>query len=224
DASGRVASAGEFFPALLDPVLARRVSRFMLDQVIEEAPGLLSLFGPHAKIGVNVSEADLSQGNFLKVIEDVVARSVLRPSNIILEVTETMLLLDESGHIRDLLRALDERGFTVALDDFGTGFSSLTHLRDFPIRKVKIDKDFIAAMSHDHQSRLIVQAMVQMGRSLNIGMVAEGVETEDQRAFLQSIGCSHAQGFKFARPRSLADLQAERAMAKSTLANAKDAA
>ena len=207
DAAGRVVSAGEFFPALLDPLLARRVSRFMLDQVIEEAPSLLALFGPDMRIGINVSEADLSQGNFLAVFEDLVRRSALKPSNVVLEVTETMLLLDEAGRIRDLLNTLDESGFTIALDDFGTGFSSLTHLRDFPIRKVKIDKDFIAAMDQDHQSRLIVQAMVQMGRGLGIDLIAEGVESEAQRVFLQSIGCRYAQGFKFARPMSLAQLE-----------------
>ncbi|NQX94177.1 MAG: EAL domain-containing protein [Erythrobacter sp.] len=211
NADGKVVSAGEFFPALLDPLLARRVSRFMLDQVIREAPALLERFGPGTRIGINVSEADLSHGNFLAVMEDLVERSGLAPDNIVLEVTETMLLLDEGGQIRDRLNILDERGFTIALDDFGTGFSSLTHLRDFPIRKVKIDKDFIATMSHDHQSRLIVQAMVQMGQSLDIGMIAEGVETEEQHIFLRSIGCGLAQGYRFARPASLADLEAQNA-------------
>ena len=203
DESGRVLSASEFFPALLDPLLARRVSRFMMDQLVREAPDLLEMFGPDTRFGINVSEADLSRGDFLEVMEGLIAASRLEPRNIVLEVTETMLLLDETGHIRELLNTLDARGFTIALDDFGTGFSSLTHLRDFPIRKVKIDKDFIASMSHDHQSRLIVQAMVQMGRSLGIRMVAEGVETEEQQLFLRSIGCSHAQGFIFARPASL---------------------
>ncbi|MEM7690116.1 MAG: EAL domain-containing protein [Pseudomonadota bacterium] len=209
DGSGRVVTASEFAPALLDPRLARRVSRFIINQVVAEASKLLALFGPDCQIGINVSEADLSQGDFLELIEDAVKQSDLSPANIVLEVTETMLLLDESRCIRDLLTALDQRGFEIALDDFGTGFSSLTHLRDFPIRKVKIDKDFIATMAHDHQSRLIVQAMVQMGRSLEIDMVAEGVETEDQRVFLRSIGCGYAQGFKFARPGSLEDLRAQ---------------
>ncbi|MEO0419593.1 MAG: EAL domain-containing protein [Pseudomonadota bacterium] len=204
DRSGQVLSASQFFPALLDPSLARRVSRFMLEQIAMEAPKLLELFGASLRIGVNVSEADLSQGDFQKVMDEFITQSGLEPANIVLEVTETMLLLDESGRIKALLQTLDTRGFTVALDDFGTGFSSLTHLRDFPIRKVKIDKDFIATMARDHQSRLIVQAMVQMGRSLGISTVAEGVETQGQSVYLSSIGCSHAQGFLFARPASLA--------------------
>jgi len=206
---GSLVSASEISPALIDPHLARRVSRFMMDQIVSDAPGLLDWFGPKTRIGINVSEADLGRGDFVEVIEDLMARSVLEPENIVLEVTETMLLLDEAGRIRNTLSALDERGCTIALDDFGTGFSSLTHLRDFPIRKVKIDKDFIATMAHDHQSRLIVQAMVQMGQSLDIRMVAEGVETQEQYQFLRSIGCSHAQGFLFYRPGTLEELRAQ---------------
>ncbi|MEO0700326.1 MAG: EAL domain-containing protein, partial [Pseudomonadota bacterium] len=175
DDKGTLISASEIFPALADPLLARRVSRFMIGQITRDAPSLLGAFGPETRIGINVSEADLSRRDFVELIEDLSARSVLEPHNIVLEVTETMLLLDASGQIRGMLNTLDERGYTIALDDFGTGFSSLTHLRDFPIRKVKIDKDFIASMANDHQSRLIVQAMVQMGQSLGIRMVAEGV-------------------------------------------------
>ena len=208
DPSGRIISAGEFFHALLDPALARRVTRFIFDQILKEASELLSLFGPDLRIGINITQSDLSRGNFIEVIDDLLKRSGLAPTNFVIEVTETMLLLDEQGAICKLLNLLDERGFTIALDDFGTGFSSLTHLRDFPIGKVKIDKDFVASMAHDHQSRMIVQALVQMGRSMGIRMVAEGVETEEQLQFLRSIGCSHAQGYLFARPASLEDWRA----------------
>ncbi|MGB3469549.1 MAG: EAL domain-containing protein [Erythrobacter sp.] len=205
---GSIVSAGEIFPALLDPVLARRVSSFMIEQIAAEAPELLALIGQELQIGINVTEADLRRGNFVQIMEDLIEASVLKPQNIVLEVTETMLILDETGAIRAMLQDLDKLGFTIALDDFGTGFSSLTHLRDFPIRKVKIDRDFIAAMTHDHQSRLIVQAMVQMGHSLGLGIVAEGIETDEQLTFLKSIGCSHGQGYKFARPVSLDDITA----------------
>ncbi|MEM6856601.1 MAG: EAL domain-containing protein [Pseudomonadota bacterium] len=208
DENGYLVSAATIAPALTDPVLARRVSRHMMDEIKRDASGLLAHFGPDTRIGLNVSEADLGHDDFVAQIEGLIRDSVLEPDNIVLEVTETMLLLDETGHIRSTLHTLDERGFTIALDDFGTGFSSLTHLRDFPIRKVKIDKDFIASMAHNHQSRLIVQAMVQMGQSLDIRMVAEGVETEEQYQFLRSIGCSHAQGFLFHRPVTLEELLA----------------
>ncbi|MEO0871087.1 MAG: EAL domain-containing protein [Pseudomonadota bacterium] len=205
--NGTLVSASSIAPALTDPILARRVCRHMMDEIKRDASGLLAHFGPDTRIGLNVSDADLRHGDFVALLDALIRDSVLEPENIVLEVTETMLLLDETGHIRSTLHTLDERGFTIALDDFGTGFSSLTHLRDFPIRKVKIDKDFIASMAHNHQSRLIVQAMVQMGQSLDIRMVAEGVETDEQYQFLRSIGCCFAQGFLFHHPATLEDLQ-----------------
>lgn len=214
DRKGETITAGEIAPALLDPALSRRVSRFMIEEILREAPRILGLYGPEARIGINVAEADLRSGDFLKLIERLTSSGVLKPRNVTIEVTETMLLLDDCGDIRTLLTTLHQRGFTIALDDFGTGFSSLTHLRDFPITKVKIDRDFISNITTDQQSRLIVQAMVQMGQSLGVRMVAEGVETEEELTFLRAIGCSHAQGYKFAHPQSLRDLEGTAAPAE----------
>jgi EAL domain-containing protein (putative c-di-GMP-specific phosphodiesterase class I) len=224
DGKGATMTAGEISPALLDPALSRRVTRFMIEEIVREAPGILALYGPDARIGLNIAEADLRSGDFLALVERLLSTGVLQPSNITLEVTETMLLLDENGDIRNLLTLLHERGFTIALDDFGTGFSSLTHLRDFPITKVKIDRDFISSITNDQQSRLIVQAIVQMGKSLNLRMVAEGVESETELAFLRAIGCCHAQGYMFARPQSLESLQRAVASVKRTKLARRNAA
>ena len=207
DEDGRIIAASEVFAGLLDPELSRRVSRVMLDQVVADGPAILALFGPEARIGLNLSDADLRRGDFVRHLIDVIDDSLLGPRNICIEVTETMLL-DAGGHLRQSLAMLDESGFTVCLDDFGTGFSSLTHLRAFPIHKVKIDRDFIAAIGEDHQSRLIIQAIVQMGHSLGLRVVVEGVESEEQEIFLRAIGCRHVQGFRYGRPMLLADLQA----------------
>ncbi|MEO1487896.1 MAG: EAL domain-containing protein [Pseudomonadota bacterium] len=204
---GRSATASTVAHAFIDPVISRKVSRFMLEEIAREAPELLELYGPDLRVGINVSEADLRQGGFLGALDKLVGTTPLAPQNVVLEVTETMLLLDDSQQIRRLLTELDRRGFTIALDDFGTGYSSLTHLRDFPIRKVKIDRDFIANITTDQQSRLIVQAIVQMGKGLGLRMVAEGVETEAQATYLRSLGCTHAQGYLFAQPQALRDLK-----------------
>ncbi len=204
---GTLLAASEVFSALLDPELSRRVSRVMLDQVVADGAAILALFGPDTRIGLNLSEADLRRGDFVRHLIDVIDDSALRPANITIEVTETMLL-DASGQLRASLAMLDECGFTICLDDFGTGFSSLTHLRAFPIHKVKIDRDFIAAIAEDHQSRLIIQAIVQMGHSLGLRVVVEGVETEEQEIFLRAIGCHHVQGYRYGRPALLADMQA----------------
>lgn len=207
DEDGRLLAASDVFAALLDPELSRRVSRVMLDSVVADGTAILALFGPDTRIGLNLSEADLRRGDFVQHLIDVIDDSPLSPQNITIEVTETMLI-DAGGQLRASLAMLDECGFTICLDDFGTGFSSLTHLRAFPIHKVKIDRDFIAGIGEDHQSRLIIQAIVQMGYSLGLRVVVEGVETEEQEIFLRAIGCRHVQGYRYGRPALLADLQA----------------
>jgi EAL domain-containing protein (putative c-di-GMP-specific phosphodiesterase class I) len=207
DEDGSLITASEIFSALLDPELSRRVSRVMLDQVIADAPAILDLLGPEVRIGINLSEADLRKDDFVHHLIEVVDDSPLTPANFTIEVTETMLL-DPSGQLRDSLAMLDACGFTICLDDFGSGFSSLTHLRQFPIHKVKIDRDFIAGIAQDHQSRLIIQAIVQMGHSLGLRVVVEGVETEEQETFLRAIGCRHVQGYRYGRPMLIDELQA----------------
>ncbi len=207
DEDGTIIAASEVFSALLDPELSRRVSRVMLDHVVTDGPAILALFGPKTRIGLNLSDADLRRGDFVKHMIEVIDDSQLGPHNIAIEVTETMLL-DAVGRLRQSLAMLDECGFTICLDDFGTGFSSLTHLRAFPIHKVKIDRDFIAAIGEDHQSRLIIQAIVQMGHSLGLRVVVEGVETEEQETFLRAIGCRLVQGYRYGRPMLLEDLVA----------------
>lgn len=196
-------TAADVFSAITDAKISRKVSRYMLEQVLRDGSELLNKIGPTAQIGINVSEADLrfreDGEDFVNMITRLMRGSALRPNNITLEVTETMLLRDETGSIRDGLRALDRLGYQIALDDFGTGFSSLTHLRYFPIRKVKIDKEFVAGIAWDHQARLIIQAIVQMSRSLGLDVVAEGVENATEEMFLRAIGCRYAQGYRYGK-------------------------
>jgi diguanylate cyclase (GGDEF)-like protein/PAS domain S-box-containing protein len=205
DEDGNLITASEIFSALLDPELSRRVSRAMLDQVMADGPAILALLGPDTRIGLNLSEADLRKDDFVRHLIDVVDDSALTPANFTIEVTETMLL-DAGGQLHASLAMLDACGFTICLDDFGTGFSSLTHLRQFPIHEVKIDRDFIAGIAEDHQSRLIIQAIVQMGHGLGLRVVVEGVETEEQESFLRAIACAHVQGYRYGRPALIEDL------------------
>jgi diguanylate cyclase (GGDEF)-like protein/PAS domain S-box-containing protein len=217
DTDGTIIAASDVFSALLDPELSRRVSRVMLDQIVADGPAILELFGPETRIGINLSDADLRHGDFVRHLIEVIDDSPLGPHNVSIEVTETMLR-DAGGNLRASLAMLDECGFTICLDDFGTGFSSLTHLRAFPIHKVKIDRDFIAAIREDHQSRLIIQAIVQMGHSLGLRVVVEGVETEEQESFLRAIGCRHVQGYRYGRPALLADLEVRFAVPDEVIA------
>jgi diguanylate cyclase (GGDEF)-like protein/PAS domain S-box-containing protein len=206
DGHGGVLAACDVFSALLDPVLSRRVSHMMLGQIIRDGPQLLEYYGPDCRIGLNLSEADLREGNFARQLLNLVQSSSLEPGNLTIEVTETMLLSDETGGLRSSLQLLNQAGCTIALDDFGTGFSSLSNLRRFPIRKLKIDREFISSIVSDSQSRLIIQAIVEMGRGLNLRVVAEGVETAEEEQFLRQIGCNLVQGYRYGRAEVLAKM------------------
>ena len=99
-----------------------------------------------------------------------------------------------------LLRRLKDRGFSLAMDDFGTGYSSLAYLRQFPFDMIKIDQSFIHQLDDNQETRAIVRAMLQLGKALGLRIVAEGVETAQQRQFLEAEGCDEIQGFWFSRP------------------------
>jgi diguanylate cyclase (GGDEF)-like protein/PAS domain S-box-containing protein len=211
DGVGGILTASDVFSALTEPAMSRRISRFMIQQVLNDGQRILERFGEDCRIGLNVSEADLrlmhSSEDFVGLITRLMLKCPLRPQNITIEITETMLLCDEDGYIRDGLRALHRLGFSIALDDFGTGYSSLTHLRDFPIQKVKIDREFVSAISSNHHSRMIIQAIVQMSRSLGIDVVAEGVENANEEVFLRAVGCRYGQGFRYGRPLAISSIE-----------------
>nr|WP_315855201.1 EAL domain-containing protein [Chenggangzhangella methanolivorans] len=116
-----------------------------------------------------------------------------------LELTETILLQDTGAVVRQL-EALRARGITFSIDDFGTGYSSLAYVKHFPVDRLKIDKSFIANLKNDANDAAIVRAIVSLGHSLDLDVIAEGVETAAQVAHLRSEGCDEVQGFYFGRP------------------------
>ena len=120
-------------------------------------------------------------------------------SRLVLEVTEGVLI-DNPEETRTRLAGLQALGVRLALDDFGTGYSSLTYLQRFKFDKLKIDKGFVDPLARDSESQALVQAIVALGRALNLTLLAEGVETEEQRVLLRLAGCDEMQGYLFARP------------------------
>ena len=195
--AGVMLTATQVLPAIIDPVLSREIGERMLTFVCSDLPDL-KLAHPNLNfLSINATEADLISRDFAQKFLDVLEASRVDPRNLTLEVTETMLMVNDSATVRTVLTTLNRAGIQIALDDFGTGFSSLSHLRDFPIDKVKIDRSFVAKICTDHQDRLIVQALIAMGNNLNIEVIAEGVETEEQRALLLQMGCTYGQGYLF---------------------------
>ena len=133
------------------------------------------------------------------------AETGLEPKRLELEITETVLLQRSHDNIRTL-QELSALGVSIALDDFGTGYSSLSYLRLFRFDMIKIDRSFVSEMVQTEASAAIVCAVANLGRSLDIITVAEGVETEEQLALLRAAGCTQAQGYLLGRPIPAADL------------------
>lgn len=151
------------------------------------------------KVAVNLSARQFANGQLVETVCEALAASGCEPQWLELEITES-LLIDKRSTVRDDLETLAVMGITIALDDFGTGYSALSYLIHFPVHTLKIDRSFVKDLPGNHNSAELVKAIVSLGRSLGMGLVAEGVETEDQARLLASMGCHLAQGFLLGRP------------------------
>jgi diguanylate cyclase (GGDEF)-like protein/PAS domain S-box-containing protein len=154
--------------------------------------------GP-VRIAVNLSARQFQQHDLVDMVSRVLKDVSLHPSSLELEITETTAM--QNGEVTvEVLRALRAIGVAISIDDFGTGYSSLNYLRRFPINAVKIDREFVRDIATDEGDAAIVSAVIGMARNLGLRVVAEGVETEEQYAFLQNRQCDEAQGFFFSHP------------------------
>jgi diguanylate cyclase (GGDEF)-like protein len=203
---GSKLAAGEVLPALLDPILSREITANMLRSVCADMSTLLAAHPDLQFVSLNVAESDLLGRGFSSKLLEALREAGVPEHLITLEITETMLLVNDNATVRRVLAGLRDAGMSIALDDFGTGFSSLSHLRDFPISKVKIDSSFVQSMVQDQQARAIVHAIVAMAKNMGMEVIAEGVETDEQRLILQLTGCRSGQGFLFSPAMDLSSL------------------
>jgi diguanylate cyclase (GGDEF)-like protein len=194
----RLVSPVEFIPIAEETGLIVPLGEWVLLEACAQAQAWQALH-PGLRIAVNLSARQFRQKNLIGMIEQALGESRLDPSRLELELTEGMLMHNVEEATRILAR-LDEIGVRLAIDDFGTGYSSLSYLKRFPIHTLKIDRSFVRDISTDPDDAAIVTAIVAMARSLNLKVTAEGVETEEQAAFLRSLTCDQAQGFHFGRP------------------------
>ena len=152
-------------------------------------------------MSVNLSLKQLRQPNFIKRISAILRSYEVSPTSLELEITETTLMENPDRTIK-ILDDLYRLGLHLAIDDFGTGYSSLSALQQFPISTLKIDQSFVRDIAVNSDDATIVGTIVHMGKSLKMDVVAEGVESEEQLAFLQSLDCTYAQGLLFGGPMS----------------------
>jgi diguanylate cyclase (GGDEF)-like protein/PAS domain S-box-containing protein len=192
-------SPAQFISVAEDSGLILPIGNWVLREACRQARAWADAGLPLACMAVNVSAIEFRDENFLEGVLSVLQDTGLNPRSLELELTESVIMKrpESTGSI---LKTLRERGVRVAVDDFGTGYSSLSYLRKFPIDALKIDQSFVRQITTAPVETTIVAAIISMGRSLKLRVIAEGVETQEELAFLQTHQCDEAQGYYFSRP------------------------
>lgn len=192
-----------FIPIAEMTSLISDIGKFVIFQTCKQLKIWHELGFDKLQISINVVAQQIHRGEFLNFIDQAVLKYSLKPEFIEFELTESSLL-DKSSHVFDLLDQIKDKNFSIALDDFGTGYSSLAYLADYPIDTLKIDRAFISKIG-TRKNNAIVDAIISMGKTMGMKLVAEGVEDIEQIEYLKKQGCDYFQGYYFSRPLNSAD-------------------
>jgi EAL domain-containing protein (putative c-di-GMP-specific phosphodiesterase class I) len=194
-----------FIGALEEFGLINEVGEWVLQAACEQMRRWHALELQPMRIGVNVSAQQFEDPLLIDKVRSALANSELSPEFLELELTESCLMSDpaEAGA---LLREIRDVGVRIAIDDFGTGYSSLTYLNEFPLNALKIDKSFVQSVESNDRGGPISKMIIGLGQNLGLQVIAEGVETAGQLAYMQEHGCDVAQGYLYAHPESPEDL------------------
>jgi EAL domain-containing protein (putative c-di-GMP-specific phosphodiesterase class I) len=195
---GRVSPA-IFIPLAEEAGLIGAIDEWVLREACREA----ATWSNRLSIAINLSPVDFRRGDVVAMLMSVLMETGLSPERVEIEITEGVMIQDV-GRAVAVLRQIKDLGVRVAMDDFGTGYSSLSYLQLFPFDKIKIDQSFVARINDNPQSGAIIHAIIGLGRSLDLPVIAEGVETEAQLAFLKAEGCAEIQGYLIGRPQPIA--------------------
>jgi diguanylate cyclase (GGDEF)-like protein len=194
----------DFIPLAEENDLIIQIGEWVLDRVCEDFRYWQRSVASPGRVSVNLSLRQLRQRDFIHRIAGILRSYEVSPTSLELEITETTLMENPARTIR-ILDELYAQGLHLAIDDFGTGYSSLSALQKFPINTLKIDQSFVRDVATSLDDATIVGTIIQMGNSLNMDVVAEGVETEEQLNYLQHLGCAFVQGLLFGEPMSADD-------------------
>jgi EAL domain-containing protein (putative c-di-GMP-specific phosphodiesterase class I) len=200
-AGGEVVSPDDFIPAAEEAGLIREIGHW----VLQEACGQVAAWqaehkpSPALRLSVNFSARQLEDPGIVKDVGRVLVATGLEPSCLVAEITERLLISEPDVTVQRLgdLRHL---GVRLAIDDFGTGYSSLSYLRRFPVDVLKIDRSFVSSLGGDPEDAALAHAIVKLGHTLHLRVVAEGIETAAQLAELRALECEYGQGYLFGRP------------------------
>jgi diguanylate cyclase (GGDEF)-like protein len=183
-----------FIPIAEQAGMMDQLGEFVLRRALSDA-----MRWPSFYVAVNLSPMQVRDRKFVDLVAAILAETRTPPARLVLEVTEGVLI-DNPEAAKSRLDDLRALGLKLALDDFGSGYSSLTYLQRLPFDKLKVDRGFVAALDHSANAGVIIQAIIALGRALNLSILVEGIETEEQRALVRLAGCDEMQGYLFARP------------------------
>ena len=203
---GKLIGPQEFIPILEESRGIVRVGEWVLREACHQVRCWQLLGQTQLYCSVNLSIRQLQQPDFTDRLISILDETGLTPTRLVLEITET-LLMQHSDTVMGTLRQLAELGVRLALDDFGTGYCSLGYLKRFPLHMLKVDRSFIAGVPEDPDSVVISRAIIGLGQSLGLEVIAEGVERPEHMQFLIDAGCRYAQGYGFSQPKAAEQLQ-----------------
>jgi len=192
-------SPAQFIPVAEDCGLILPIGQWVLREACKQARAWADAGLPLPTMAVNISSMEFREDNFIESVFTTLSETGLDPKSLELELTESVLM-KRAESAASVLKTLRSRGVQIAVDDFGTGYSSLSYLRKFPINALKIDQSFVRQITSTPDDTTIVTAVISMGRSLKLRVVAEGVETQEELTFLRARLCDEAQGYYFSRP------------------------
>ena len=192
-------SPAQFIPLAEECGLILTIGRWVLLEACKQARAWSDSGFGVVPMAVNVSAAEFGDKDFISGVRAALIATGVEPPSLELELTESVLMQDAESTVRTLV-ALKSMGVQLAIDDFGTGYSSFTYLRRFPVDALKLHQSFVQEITENPGDATIVSAMINIGKSLNQRVIAEGIETRAQLKFLQRYACAEGQGYYFSRP------------------------
>ena len=197
----------DFIPLAEESGLIIPIGRWVLEEACQQLKVWENMPNrENWQISVNVSALQFQQENFVEIVQDVISSKNINPRGLKLELTESMVL-ENVDIIIEKMQQLNQIGIDFSMDDFGTGYSSLSCLKRLPLKQLKIDQSFVRDITTDPDDAAIVQTIINLASSLNYDVIAEGVETNEQRQFLFNNGCSQYQGYLFSRPVTITEFE-----------------